>query len=463
MWLLNGLGLIDEGGVMLSMWYRRTAMIAGAVALTAVTITAPAQAAQPSADKLGLIPYDGPIPEGISLTETRDIPGEMTQKMSDGIWEIELAGHGRLVNTYEWDASTETLLIYTSDGEDEWAPLLEAYLPDQQVKLVHAEHSKAEVDVVMATIVKNGGQLADGDRIVTAIPAKDGSSIALGIDSSRDVRRLSSVSIAKTLATEIPLTIEVAPEVTPTRRSHSYLDTYWLGGASMSTPHARPGWIHSCTTGFAIGHLTSGADGMLSAEHCGRGKPGADWYYGHDSSTISARSLGNFQGFLSTAGFDSDTALWTGGNLSKMIPAILTGGHNDVNYGEFVRGGNYPAVGTDVCYTGSESGNICRNEVLFQGVTICYAIAQCYPALSWTSQRDSVEAAGHGDSGGPVYQSVSSKAMASGVISGIVGGSSTCSGEPGATGGRQCSPVALFAPVVAALGSGGNWGLSYTP
>lgn len=443
----------------------KTAALLGAVATALSMVGSPAQAvSEPDGDEPGLVAYTGPLPDGVDLSLGKDMAGQMPEAMSDGIWGLEMAGYGQLVNTYEWDADSETLLIYSADN-DTWSKLLSEYLPGQRVEVIPAQHSRAEIDAVMSSIVRSGGALGAGERIVTAIPAKDGSGIEIGIEStSGRASRLSSTRLAAFLGdTSVPLSITQAPEVAPAGRVASYLNTYWLGGTGMSTPGSTSGSFYGCSTGFAIGKLSSSDVGMLSAEHCGRDKPGTDWYYGWTSSTLAGRSLGNFQGTITSIGYTSDTALWTGGNLSKMIPAIYTGDHNDVGTGEFIRGGNYPAVGTDVCYTGSRSGNVCDNEVLYQGVLICYAVTQCYSALTWTSQRNSIEAVGNGDSGGPVYQLVSGKVMASGVISGIVGGSSTCTGEPGVSGGRQCSPVALFAPVGAALGSGSGWGLSYIP
>lgn len=443
---------------------RRVSLMAiGIAALCASSFALPAFGAPsaPEADEPGLVAWDGPLPEGIELTDGKPVPGEMPESTSDAIWNLEIAGIGSAVNTYEWASDTESLIIYSARGDDFWAPVLKQYLPNQKVQLVKAANSKASVDAVMGSIVESGGQLSNGDRIVTAIPAKDGSSITLGLESASDVKSLSSRSVASTLQTSIPLVIEEAPEVEAATRNASGASPQWLGGNFMRTNAASGTGYYSCTTGFRIGNLSTSAPGMLSAEHCGRDKPFTAWQYSSVNNPTQ-NHIGDFQGFLSTAGFNSDTALWTGGRLAQMIPAIYTGSYTDVSTGEFIRGGNYPAVGTDVCYSGSRSGNVCSNEVLFTGLTICYSVTQCYAGLSWTSQRSSIEAAGNGDSGGPVYQMVSGKAMASGVISGIVGGSSTCTGDPG-TSTRSCSPVALFAPVVAALGSGGSWGLSYIP
>lgn len=388
----------------------------------------------------------------------------MPRQVSDGIWDIELTIKPSPVNTYEWESETETLLIYSAETAEYWNPLLKKHFPSANVKVIPALHSKSEIDATLSLIQASGGIIDRESRVATAIPAKDGSQIMIGIEATGGAATRSAVDIAGLFEIDIPLVVEKAPEVTPADRNASGASTYWLGGNAMRTNSTSSNSYYICSTGFQIGKLNGSDTGMLSADHCGSGKPYTDCGYSR-STPSTTNALGNFNGVVSSvSGLTPDTALWTGGKIdSKFIPAIYTGSYTDVAKGEYIRGGNYPAVGTDVCYTGSQSGNVCNNEVLYQGLLICYSAFQCYGGMSWTSQRDSVEAAGNGDSGGPVYQMVNGMAYASGVVSGIVGGSSTCTGEPGEPGGRQCSPVALFAPVAAALGSGSGWGLSYIP
>jgi hypothetical protein len=386
----------------------------------------------------------------------------MPEQTSQGLWDLELSVPDAPVTSYEWVPESDTLAIYSTAGWEYWQPLLDAYLPAQPVQLLPAVNAAAEIDKVMQAIVDIGGALPQGDRIVTAIPAKDGSHITLGLEPGTEGRMPSVEALRSALGAAVPLVVEPAADVQSATRLSSPSSTYWLGGNRMTTPAVEPGSGYACSTGFRIGNLADGTPGMLSAEHCGRGKPYTHWNYSGATNPPTAGHLGDFRGYLSSGTINSDTALWTGGNMAKLIPAIFTGGHNDVQTGQYIRGGTYPIVGADVCYTGALSGNVCANEVLFTGVTICYAVDQCYPGLTWTSQRDGTPAAGNGDSGGPVYQLTDGKAHAAGLISGIVNGTSTCTGDP-SNPGRTCSPVALFAPVIAAIGSGGTWGLSYVP
>lgn len=437
-----------------------TAALVVALSVSPVSAAPLAPNASPASEaressRPGLFPVtvSGPLEEESPVQERT--PGEMPSAVSEGIWDLQLSVPDVSVNTYEWLADQQTLRIYSAQGDAYWAPLLKKFFPSQAVEIAPAVHSKAEIDDVMESIAERGGDLGEGQRIVTAIPAKDGSEITLGVEGSPSQARPSTLELERSLDTAVPLAVEEAQPVSPAGRNNSGSSSF-VAGNQMNTPASEPGRIWGCSTGFLVGQNTFGTLGMLSADHCGSGKPSNNWYY----STSQTRSLGTYPGQLPNMASASDLAIWTGGEIgTKFIPALYVGSNNNATSADWIRGANYPAVGTDVCYSGARSGNVCDNEVLFQGVTICYAVLQCYAGLTWTSQRSSVEAAGNGDSGGPVYQLVDGKINASGIISGIVGGSKTCTGDPG-TEGRSCSPVALFAPVAWGVINTG-WGIAY--
>jgi hypothetical protein len=406
-------------------------------------------------ERPGLFPVKVSSSLEISEPVREPRPGEISPAASEGIWDLQLTVPDVSVNTYEWLPDRDALRIYSAEGDAYWAPLLEKFFPSQAVEIAPAVHSKAEIDAVMEIIGELGGDLGNGQRIVTAIPAKDGSEISLGIASARAQARVSESEASLLLDTVVPLVIEEAPLVSAVGRNNSGLYSF-VAGNRMNTPASEPGQQYGCSTGFMVGNNAFGTIGMISADHCGSGKPSTSWYY----STAQTRSLGTYPGQLPGQLLPSDLAIWTGGEIAtKYIPAVYVGDHNNATSADWIRGANFPAVGTDVCYSGARSGNVCDNEVLFQGVTACYAVLQCYQGLTWTSQRSSIEAAGNGDSGGPVYQFVDGKLNASGLISGIVGGSQTCTGDPGSST-RSCSPVALFAPVAWGVIDTG-WGVAY--
>ena len=437
--------------------------LSAAVALVGAA-TSPAVALAEDGEKdapPGLVSYEGPMPEGISMTLPAEYrsDSELPPATSDGLWALQVSGKGDAANTFEWLPDSGVLRIYSAEGEEYWAPVLAEYLPKQDVELREATHSKSDIDQAIESILGADGQLDESTRIAYALPANDGSEITLGIDAASGVGNAEALLAQRRTSSSIPVKLEEAPEVIAADRNVSASSASWLAGAIMSRPAATPGYIDICSTGWRIGKLSDGTRGMLSAHHCGDAKTGTAWHYSKTNSP-PATHLGDYQGSLASGSVFSDTGLWTGGNLSKFIPAVYTGDFNDASTGAWVRGGSYPVIGTQVCYSGARSGNVCNNNVTVTGATFCYAGHPCYAGLTVTQQASFIESAGQGDSGGPVYQSVAGGVHAAGVISGIIGGSTTCTGE---AGGRLCSPTAIFAPVVAAIGSGGSWGLSYIP
>lgn len=113
------------------------------------------------------------------------------------------------------------------------------------------------------------------------------------------------------------------------------------------------------------------------------------------------------------------------------------------------------AVGSNVCYSGAYSGTVCANQITGTGVTISYGAPYgCYDNLTLTTNTNGTPAAGNGDSGGPVYISSGANAYAAGFISGIQNGTTTCTGDPGATGGRNCSYKVIYAPIIDMFNAG---------
>ncbi len=407
----------------------------------------------------GLIPYTEDLnPVKFINDDARELanePGTMSVETEDGLWDM-VGGHpGLSINAFEWDSASETLIIYSAVEAATLALLTQKYLPNQRTTLIPAKHSKEEIDAELSRMTENGGALPSGARIVTAIPAKDGSSIAVGVELSSDQARLDMSAMAVEINSTISIQVEIAQDVHPATRNIDYYLNFFSGAYMQSASINR-----SCTTGYRIANPEVGA-GMLSAEHCGRDHIGTNWYY--SSNSTSASLIGQFGGMLRGTGFAaSDTGVWTGGNVAKMYPGIFTGDHLGGDPLEDIRGAGIPVIGNHVCYSGSRSGNVCSNEVIQTGTTVCYSATMCYSGIAWTNQIDSKEAAGNGDSGGPVYRRVDGKVYAAGIISGIGGGSSTCTGDPGSST-RNCSPTALYAPLNLALTASTGWGLNYVP
>ncbi len=123
-----------------------------------------------------------------------------------------------------------------------------------------------------------------------------------------------------------------------------------------------------------------------------------------------------------------------------------------------------PQVGNSVCYTGTQSGQVCSNTVTRVNQYICYSYipAQCYGGLTVTEQSNGVPAAGNGDSGGPVISAIGGVAYASGIISGISNPGSNCTGKP-STDTRKCSTTAIYAPISHFFNNNGGHAIYVAP
>jgi hypothetical protein len=419
------------------------------------------QAETAETDRPGLVAETRPLPQGVS---TDPLPADQDSGLRDGIqdglWDLYASQPALNVNTLEWDDASGKLLVYTAAAAEVGA-LFAAHLDDGTYDLVPAKHSKAEIDEVLGRIADAGGDLGNGQRVVTAQPAKDGSSIALGVETTGASKRLAAPKdLARVLESDIPLTVEAAPYVEPAMRNIGYYVNLF-SGAIMTRPVSST-TIQLCTTGFRITHIPTSAPAMLSAEHCGRGNIGSTWYY---STVQSAEAtLGTFGGMLTVAPGSPgqvDTGIWTGGNTGAFYPAVFNGTNDGNSTLTAIRGAVIPVVNSSVCYSGARSGNICGNNVTATGLLICYSPVQCYANQSTTQQTSNIPSAGNGDSGGPVYQSINGQPYGAGVISGISFGNNQCTGDP-ADANRQCSTQAIYAPLNNAIGSN-DWGFNYVP
>jgi hypothetical protein len=444
---------------------RRTVIGSALAGLTVACLSggglAPVAAAELDSEpegRPGLVAVTRPLPDEISTAPLPDDQDSgLPAGVQDQLWDLYAAHPDINVNSLEWSSAEGKLFAYTAAAA-EVEPLFEKHLSAVPVELVLAKHSKREIDAVLDQIASTGGDLGSGQRVVTAQPAKDGSTITLGVETLPGARgRTGAGDDVPALRSSIPLTIEEAPELATSMRNIGYYANFFSG--AISTRPASSTSMQLCTTGFAIAHLSTGQPGMLSAEHCGRGNIGSTWYY----STVQVKeaSLGQYQGMLGGNVGHVDTGIWLGGNLDAFYPAVFTGGNDGNSTLTAIRGAVVPVIGASVCYSGARSGSICGNRIEATGQLTCYSASQCYANQSITQQISNVPAVGNGDSGGPVYQSINGQPHGAGIISGIVNGGKACSGDPG-DASRSCSTKAIFAPLNAALSSG-QWGFKYIP
>lgn len=155
---------------------------------------------------------------------------------------------------------------------------------------------------------------------------------------------------------------------------------HW-GGARISSS------IRGCTAGFSVVRRSNGARASVTAGHCGG--TGTGWYSGSNYyGTTSVRT--NYP--------DYDQALITG---SSYGPKIWTDGAGDTEDVRTVRSAGDPAVGSQVCQSGSVSLSLCGITVQSNSATFCDEDG-CTTYLTRGSKGGATVIRG-GDSGGPVY------------------------------------------------------------
>lgn len=176
---------------------------------------------------------------------------------------------------------------------------------------------------------------------------------------------------------------------------------HW-GGARITSA------LKNCTAGFSVVRRSNNTRGSVTAGHCGG--VGTTWrsgsnYYG----TTTVRT--NYP--------DYDQSLLAG---SSYGPKIWTDGPGDASNVRTVKGGGDPAVGTQVCQSGSFSTSLCGITVRSKSAKYCDADGCTTYVIRGT--RDGQTAIIGGDSGGPVYTKSGSTGA---TIRGIAFAGSGCS------------------------------------
>lgn len=391
-------------------------------------------------------PYKiGPAPTSSVIPDT----------LREGLWELTYAGDLENVNAVVWNNAEQKLEFYSSEEPSQLTSNLTRSLPEEAVTVIPAINSKEYVDAALSALARVGGQLAPDVRVEIAYAPPAGDVLVLSVAGDVESAASDASKLLDQSGISIPIRIEKSAGIAPTLRNVN--SSIRFAGAYMRLPG-----VKACSTAFLIGQLSTGTKGMMSADHCGVGSS-ANWYYS-SNSTASAQ-ISPYGGMLAVSPFTFDAGVWTGTTgTSSFYAYVFTGGYTDVSTLSAVKGAAAPVVNDQVCYSGSYSGNVCTNIVNPTNVLTCYSPTMCYQGQVITTQASNIEAVGNGDSGGPVYTAATGGVNAAGIISGIIGGSSTCTGEPGAPPpGRQCSPVAIYAPVTLGLNSSTGWGLYYIP
>ncbi len=237
-------------------------------------------------------------------------------------------------------------------------------------------------------------------------------------------------------AASVPVTVQggVAPELASRANDSA---AYW-GGANWTNGKG------GCSTGFAIS--IGGVSKMLSAGHCAA------------NGIIARDGGGDFMGSVTQTTSPKLDALLI--NVSS-AGRVFNGGPGSGEYTNPVAGRHFNNVGDFVCTSGAYSGTRCNILVLETGATETFTLKDgtsvTYNRLALTEQQDDLNAGGHGDSGGPVYEvdADNFRVWAKGTITGMLNpGHSDCTGVPESKD-RSCSDMVWYTSVAQSLNTFG--------
>jgi hypothetical protein len=249
-----------------------------------------------------------------------------------------------------------------------------------------------------------------GSGWVSAWPREDGQGVYLEVDG--DLEKAESEAEAA-----VPVDVTVIPsQGIPVAAASRQLDDSPFNAGAQIRNRANQEF---CTAGFRF-RTPSGGYRMLTAWHC-NGRSSTSSYYNTHSADSGGPgiTLGQQVG----GGYGrSDSSFLVAPSGSSYGTGMYDGPYNGTSKST-VTGAEAPVVGGYVCLSGGYSGVVCNNRVLSTGVTT--QVANLDGSLFTidngfvTSQTGGVGAAGHGDSGGPVYVSASSGVHAVGMIDAI--------------------------------------------
>ncbi|GAA4526567.1 MULTISPECIES: hypothetical protein [Nonomuraea] len=284
---------------------------------------------------------------------------------------------------------------------------------DVPVSVLPAAYSARELESEMNRLVR-----ASGGAITSIAPNVDGSGLTVsGADHG--------LTRSKVAGSAVPVTVEAG--VTPAPASRWNGDAPWLGGAAWRNAGTGLG----CSTGFAV--TLGGVSWMLSAAHCGSvGQTATD-------------PTGQVIGPIAYANTSRDVMLIranTAGRVYNNDPAATP-----PEFSNPVVGTSASYVGMWLCTSGAYSGTVCLCQVKAINVTIL-GPRDTFRGLVRVESPTYKNAAGQGDSGGPVETPEPSgitQQYAVGVISLIdTSAQVPCTGY--VVTGRVCSWRLYYAP-----------------
>ena len=364
------------------------------------------------------------------------------EKINDALREIRAAadaiGSDGYGGAYAAPENRELRLYWHGPMPAAVAKVVEAQRQIVPVRVLPAKYSKKVLD---AEVQRLGAEVwAAGLDVAEVGPKSDGSGVLVLMNRKGSAPSARASSALRSASVDIQ--IDDSTDLVPTLASRSRWDDkplYHAGARTVANPQGEP---YGCTTGFAV--WRQGRSMLLSAAHCF--VPGE---YPRDGG-------GDVVGRVVDRSDVNDTLIVEAGARGR----IWDGGPGST-VAQSVSGYSASAQGNLLCTSGSRSGVICGVRV--EAVDVFFDVPgenrRLYPMVR-AIQVDDRAAAGHGDSGGPVFSNTAEpgRVTAMGSIS-AVNDLRDCQGEDWI--GRRCGNTLWYADIVTALNRYGASILTY--
>jgi len=399
----------------------RRLLTAALGAAAVVAVAAPATAAPPVAGPSAPAPNPAAAKPGQPAASPVSARDAALIKRQDALLPAakNLAGQARAagsdISGVRIDVPAGVIHVYRTDPAQPLRLPAGALPAGTQVVVHQAKFSRGAMLQAADRVTRDARVLGEQKVSVQAVgPSVDGSGISVGIF-VRDTRADVDLSRASTLLRS--RYGAVVGQVTGVRRQTSDRDLFfagwrfndfapWYGGDRISSSAG------GCTTGFAANY--NGAPAMLTAAHCGG--VGTAFYNG-------PRTNGTFSYMGSSVYSDSSTDI---GAISVSSYSLYINVGPAENSGLlYVGAWASPVVGQYLCQSGSYTGEVCGLYVVDTGQQVCVSWFLWW-CTGWqgpladviNSAGSGSYAAGHGDSGGPVYLRNGSSGTAMGLVHG---------------------------------------------
>lgn len=421
---ITALGLRRTGMTALAIGAAVLAVLPGADTAAAGENHAPGAVARP-------VPTTGTPPAGFSSWDEMAAVQQRLSGVSDRIHEAAEGPDGAGFGSVVAHPEARGLTVYWKGAVPATVRGLLGADPQVAVTVQPADYTERELQAAVSRLMatRPAASTNAAARVIAAGPRDDASGLQVEVTGDVAVAR----GLAGVRETGMPVTIEAGTLPHEASRLNDS-PPYW-GGARYSTSTG------SCTTGFAV--LQGTSTRMLSAGHCARAA-GQDAFDGG----------GDLMGMVGTR---------AGGTLDALLINASSAGrvfNNDAAGNEFtnpVLGRHFNDVGGYVCTSGSFSGTRCNIKITDSGLTHDFTdsdgVVHTYSHLVKGKQQDGTNAAGNGDSGGPVFD-VTSDGLSVYAKGTITGGSGSdvvpCTGVPSSST-RQCSSVVYWTSVTASM------------